>query len=107
MILILALAGLAGFFFYDPLFYIGGFAALIIWVIRYVMRSRKPLSYGVEVNNGPAPSTMMISSLLTMVILAGILYFFFKWNGVAWMGIVFGILIPKVKYSYEKTSVQS
>jgi hypothetical protein len=102
--LILALLGIAGFFLSEQLFYIAGIAALLLWILRNALRSFR---FYTSLENGPSPSTMLISSILTMMIIAGILYFFFKWDGVAWLGIVFGLLVPtKNKHQKTNTSIQ-
>jgi hypothetical protein len=101
MVFIIALAGIAGFFFYDPLFYMAGIVALFLWIIGYVMGSYR---FDSRLRGSSYASTMTISRILTMFVIAGILFFFFRWNGIAWFGIVFGILVPtKRKFSYEKT----
>jgi hypothetical protein len=86
MLFIFAAASLTGYFFYTPLFIWGGGITFLLWVFKYIKRQS---------------GSMAIGAGLMFLIIGGVLYFFFEWNGLAWAGVVLGILNSKVGYSWE------
>jgi hypothetical protein len=103
MLFILAAASLAGYFFYTPLFIWGGGITFLLWVLKYIFR-KEPYFPGMDMDEETVKYRAVsrsISGFVMFLIVGGALYFFFEWNGLAWAGIVLGILNSKVGYSWE------